>query len=274
MRLLVVTAVPAERDAALRQLPGASPAPGLPGDAVRVGDTIAAAGGVGPVAAAVSTSRLLAALDRAGEAVDLVVSAGIAGGFRDRAEVGDLVIPRVCAFADLGADTDHGFLDLAGLGLDGGGPLASPAVADVCEVLAAAGLRPAVGTVLTLATMTGTDARATELAEAYPNALAEAMEGYGVAWAATEAGLPWAEVRAISNVIGRRDRSGWDVPAAFAALGAAIAALANAPFPREPHGAEPQGSGWAGGAEPQRSGWAGGAEPLRPGWVGTPEADR
>jgi futalosine hydrolase len=48
------------------------------------------------------------------------------------------------------------------------------------------------------------------------------MEGYGVAWAATEEGVPWAEVRAISNLIGRRDRSAWDIPAAFAALGKAI----------------------------------------------------
>jgi futalosine hydrolase len=254
MRVLVITAVGAERDAALRQLPGAHPVAGLPYDTVRAGEVIVAAGGVGPVAVAVATSRLLSALARTGQAVELVVSAGIAGGFRGRADVGDLVVPRLSAFADLGAGTEQGFLDLGGLGLDGGAPLASPALADVCEILAAAGLHPLVGTVLTLATMTGTEPRATELAEAYPNALAEAMEGYGVAWAAAEHGLPWAEIRAISNVIGRRDRSTWDVPAAFVTLGAAVAALAGASG-----GAVQGGAGTAGGAVQGGAGTAGDA---------------
>jgi futalosine hydrolase len=74
--------------------------------------------------------------------------------------------------------------------------------------------------------MTGTDAGAAELAAAHPSAAAEAMEGYGVAWAATECGVPWAEIRAISNLIGRRDRSTWNIPAAFAALGRAISQVA------------------------------------------------
>jgi futalosine hydrolase len=174
----------------------------------------------------VATSRLLDALVTAGRPVDLVVSAGIAGGFAGRVGIGDVVVAQTAHFADLGAATDGGFLDLAGLGLAGGEPLTSPRSDQVCAALAAGGLQPRAGGVLTLATMTGTDARAAALADAHRRALAEAMEGYGVAWAAVQHGLPWAEVRAISNLIGRRDRSRWDIPAAFAALSAAIAALA------------------------------------------------
>lgn len=219
MTVLVVTAVPAERDAAAARL-DASPAPSLPYDAVTAGDVILAAGGVGPVAAAVATSRLLAAVP-----VDLVISAGIAGGFAGRAAIGDLVVARECTFADLGAATDEGFLDLGGLGLAGGAPLASLESVTIVDALAAAGLKACIGTVLTLATMTGTDVRAAALADAHPGAVAEAMEGYGVAWAASEHGVPWVEVRAVSNLIGRRDRSTWDIPAAFAALGAAVEAI-------------------------------------------------
>jgi futalosine hydrolase len=224
--MLVVTAVQAERDAVLRRLGSGRPGSGLPYGAVEAGAVVAAAGGVGPVAAAVATSRLLDALVTAGRPVDLVVSAGIAGGFAGRVGIGDVVVAQTAHFADLGAATDGGFLDLAGLGLAGGEPLTSPRSDQVCAALAAGGLQPRAGGVLTLATMTGTDARAAALADAHRRALAEAMEGYGVAWAAVQHGLPWAEVRAISNLIGRRDRSRWDIPAAFAALSAAIAALA------------------------------------------------
>jgi futalosine hydrolase len=49
-----------------------------------------------------------------------------------------------------------------------------------------------------------------------------------VATAAAAAGVPFAEVRTVSNLIGRRDRSTWDIPAAFAALSAAFATLSEA----------------------------------------------
>jgi futalosine hydrolase len=224
MTTLLVTAVTAERDAALNLL-GEAVSGGLPYGAGAVGDVVAAAGGVGPVAAAVATSRLIAALDRAGRGVDLVVSAGIAGGFAGRAAIGDVLVASTVAFADLGATTDDGFLDLAGLGLAGGAPLICPDASRLAAALTAAGATARSGTLLTLATMTGTDDRAAGLAAAHPDAVGEAMEGYGVAWAAAEHGLPWVELRAVSNLIGRRDRSSWNIPVAFGALGAAFAAL-------------------------------------------------
>ena len=44
------------------------------------------------------------------------------------------------------------------------------------------------------------------------------MEGYGVACAAATAGVPFAEIRAISNSIGPRDRSTWRIGDALDAL--------------------------------------------------------
>jgi futalosine hydrolase len=181
------------------------------------------AGGVGPVAAAVSTAMALAK----GE-YGLVVSAGIAGGFAGRAAIGEVVVSSSVRWADLGAATDEGFLDLAGLGLTGGEALTSPALDRVVSALEAAGVPAHVGEILTLATMTGTDQRAADLASAHPAALAEAMEGYGVASAAAAAGVPWVEVRAVSNLIGRRDRSTWNIPAAFSALRRAVGAVIGA----------------------------------------------
>jgi futalosine hydrolase len=81
------------------------------------------------------------------------------------------------------------------------------------------------GQILTFSTMTGTEQLAAVRSSAHPAAVAEAMEGYGVAWAAVQHGVPWAELRAISNRIGRRDRSTWNIPAAFASLARGIEAL-------------------------------------------------
>lgn len=47
---------------------------------------------------------------------DLVINAGIAGGFPDRAEVGSLVIAEEIVCADLGAESPEGFLSLDELG--------------------------------------------------------------------------------------------------------------------------------------------------------------
>jgi futalosine hydrolase len=49
------------------------------------------------------------------------------------------------------------------------------------------------------------------------------MEGFGVGVAAGD--LPFAEVRAISNPIGPRDRAAWRLKEAFAALSTASGAL-------------------------------------------------
>jgi futalosine hydrolase len=54
----------------------------------------------------------------------------------------------------------------------------------------------------------------------------EAMEGFGVLRAAALAGVPAVELRAISNAVGEPDRAKWRVDDAIAALGDAVARLA------------------------------------------------
>jgi futalosine hydrolase len=53
----------------------------------------------------------------------------------------------------------------------------------------------------------------------------EAMEGFGVLRAATLAGVPALELRAISNTVGEADRAKWRFDDAFALLGDAVARL-------------------------------------------------
>jgi futalosine hydrolase len=213
--VLVVTAVVAERDAIRAGLP--DPA----------GATVVAVG-VGPAAAAAGTARLLALAEAAGVPYRTVLSAGVAGGFAGRAPVGAVVLGRRSVQADLGADSPDGFLPLERLGLGDATVAADRRLLarlarDIPDVI--------VGDVLTVATVTGTAERAAARATAHPDAVAEAMEGYGVACAATGAGAAFAELRTISNLVGPRDRSSWRLGDALTALTRAATALGHRAAP-------------------------------------------
>ncbi|MDQ2835926.1 MAG: futalosine hydrolase [Actinomycetota bacterium] len=223
-RLLVVTAAPAELTAVLGDRPSAMGS--VNGLQVHRGTTPAGlldvvCGGVGPVAAALSSAALLA-----GASYDLVLSVGIGGGFAP-IEAGAVVVADAVAHADLGAETaDGGFSSLAELGW-------GPVRFEVDPALAAELARrtsAAVGTVLSVTTVTGTQARADRLRTDYPDALAEAMEGVGVCQAATRAGLPFGELRTISNRVGPRQRESWRIGEALAALTVAFDRLLAEPL--------------------------------------------
>jgi futalosine hydrolase len=169
---------------------------------------------VGPARAAANTATALTAAALEGAPYDLVVSTGIAGGFAPHAPVGSLVLADEITAADLGADTADGFLPVTALGF--GVVTHHPPEALVRAAAAATGART--GTVLTVSTVTGTAARATDLRARHPRALAEAMEGFGVAEAAAAHGVPVLELRAVSNPVGPRDRSAWRIGDALAAL--------------------------------------------------------
>nr|WP_229909579.1 futalosine hydrolase [Streptomyces flavofungini] len=215
-RVLIATAVPAERDAVASGLsePSAPSEPSEPSEPFGppVVDLLVA--GVGPAAAAAATGRALALAAAADTPYDLVVSAGIGGGFQPGAPVGSLVLADAVTAADLGAETPDGFLPVTELGFGRVTHVPPPAL--VSALAAATGA--AVGTVLTVSTVTGSAARADALRDRHPGVLAEAMEGFGVAEAAALYGLPVLEVRAVSNPVGPRDRGAWRIGAALTAL--------------------------------------------------------
>jgi futalosine hydrolase len=225
--VLVVTAVEAERAAVL-----AGAAPGLAADGLAADGlaaaadgqrTVVLAGGVGSAAAAAAAAQAIERAAAAGHPYDAVLSAGIGGGFAGQVEVGGLVIGSYAIAADLGAASPDGFTSIDELGFGTATLVCDPALV---SSLGAAIRAAATGPVLTVNTVTGTSAGTAELRHRHPDAVAEAMEGYGVACAAALAGVPFAELRAVSNVVGPRDRAAWRIPAALAALSAAFAALA------------------------------------------------
>lgn len=207
-RILVMAAVEVEREAILRGL----------GDDPRFEVRLA---GVGPVAAAVNTTKALSTAE-----YDLVVSAGIGGGFPGKAEVGTLVLADEIVVADLGAETPEGFSSLEELGFGATRISVDKALMQrVLDAIVAAKITSTTGAVLTVSTVTGTAESAVKLATRVPKAAAEAMEGFGVALAAQEHGLSILELRAISNAVGPRDRTAWRIQEALEVLEVASSIL-------------------------------------------------
>lgn len=191
-RILIITAVEAEA-AAFRA--------GLdPGQAEAC--TVLCCG-IGAANAAATTALALAGGD-----FSAVLSTGIGGAFPAAAPLGALLVARRVVAADLGADSPDGFLSVDTLGFG----------SSVLPARPVPGLQAVPGDLLTVNTATGTADRAAALRAAHPGAVGEAMEGYGVAVAADRFGLRVAEVRAVSNHIGPRDRDAWRIGPALAAL--------------------------------------------------------
>lgn len=233
MLTVVVAAVAAERDAVADGIGSPQAVSVGPYDSCRRCETdgpdvLVIAGGVGPAAAAAAASYAVATHE-----VTLLVSMGVAGAFASaRLRHGDVAVATSIVAADLGAMSPERFLDLTALGLDGGATVDCRAdlVSATRDRLVAAGLHVAVGAILTLSTMTGTTERAAELMSRH-GAVAEAMEGAGVAHVAALHAIPVLEVRAVSNEVGLRDRASWDLVTALTSLGTAAGAVLRDPLP-------------------------------------------
>ena len=208
MSLLIVTAVPAEAEAVRKGLEAGS-------------QIMVAPVGVGMAAAAAGTARLLTLADGRYRGV---LSFGIGGGFAQ--PLGGTVIAHRSIAADLGAESPSGFISLDELGFGDSATIAVDQLL-LTELRTAMPDAP-VGDILTVSTVTGTSERTGRMIEKYPHALAEAMEGYGVAIASQQAGVPFAELRTVSNIVGPRDRESWQIGDALAALTKAAEMLARA----------------------------------------------
>ncbi len=138
--------------------------------------------------------------------------------------LGACILATASIYADEGLQTPDAFRTCADLGFPLG-PFAGSAVAP--DPTLAARLRPLAvhtGPIATVSTCSGTDALAAQVA-ARTGALAEAMEGAAVGHVAARLGVPFAEIRVLSNTTGDRDRQRWDLPGALEGLRLACARL-------------------------------------------------
>lgn len=158
--------------------------------------------GVGPVNAAAALAGLLAR-----ERADAVLCCGVGGAYPGSGlDVLDVACAESETYADLGAESPEGFLDMEALGfpvVEGEPPLFNRLPLDLFP---AARRFPFV----TRTTCTGTDAAAREIAARTGGAV-ESMEGAAIVHVARLRGVPVGEVRGVSNRAGHRDRGSWRV---------------------------------------------------------------
>ncbi len=171
--------------------------------------------GFGPVAAAARAAALVSRYKP-----DRVLLIGIAGSFDpEKHPVGSACRFDQVACHGIGVGSGDRFQPADSLGFEqfSGGD-AKPKVTDVIPLMSTfVGDVPCHGQLLTSCAGCADRDEAQSRRRAYPLAVAEDMEGYGVAMACTLAGVPLQIVRGISNGVGDRDRSHWEIEEALRA---------------------------------------------------------
>lgn len=165
--------------------------------------------GFGPIAAASRTTQLLLQAE-----VDHIYLAGIAGGLQREYAPGTAITFSEVAIYGIGAGAGDTFRTAGDLGwnhwkqaTDAGGefrigdriPIADDSSADESRQL------------LTVCSAASTQKDVHDRRQTFPDAVAEDMEGFSVAFACAMAGCRLSIIRGISNVAGDRDKAHWRI---------------------------------------------------------------
>lgn len=169
-------------------------------------------------AAGVWTARTLARMP-----YDLALNAGLCGSFDPALPPGSVVHVVSDCFPELGAEDGDRFLSVGELKLldehefpYAGGRLvnaAPPANSALARLPAVSGI--------TVNTVHGREASIARVVERLAPQV-ESMEGAAFMYACLVTGVPFAQVRAVSNVVERRNRAAWRISEAIDALAAAM----------------------------------------------------
>jgi futalosine hydrolase len=221
MRILIVCATPTEVEpvvAALgsaRATDAASSAaqPHLQAYGYAGHDVDVLTTGVGMVATAAWCSRVLAE-----SRYDFALNLGVCGSFDSALAPGTVVHVVKDRLAELGAEDGDAFLAFHDLALPGDAEVtnprsANPAIAELPEVRG-----------ITVNTVHGNEQSIAAVVQRFHPQI-ESMEGAAFIYACTIHEVPCAQVRAVSNVVEKRNREAWKMPEAIASLGVVALAI-------------------------------------------------
>jgi futalosine hydrolase len=173
--------------------------------------------GVGMVATAAAVARALA-----GSEYELALNIGVCGTFDRSLALGCVVHVVSDRMSELGAEDGDAFLSIEELGL----PAAAGVTNHAPPKIDALDRLPKV-TGITVNTVHGNQHSIDAIARRFKPQV-ETMEGAAFMLCCQEAGVPYAQVRAISNVVERRDKASWTLAEAIANLGAAATRIVEA----------------------------------------------
>jgi futalosine hydrolase len=173
--------------------------------------------GVGMVATSSWCSRALST-----ERFDVALNLGVCGSFRPAMGPGSVVHVVSDRLVELGAEDGDTFLTIQQMKLLGddefpfqGGKLVN---ASPPPIVALGTLEPAEG--ITVNTVHGSEQSIARVTERFKPDV-ESMEGAAFMYSCLIHGVPFAQVRAVSNIVERRNRAAWKLDEAIANLGAA-----------------------------------------------------
>lgn len=200
---------------------------GLEESGMRAADRIlSCVTGVGPVASGIRAGEALARYPR----VRGMINAGICGSFDlERFPLGEICVAQKEIWPEYGVrmETDTTPLEYR-MFSDMKLPVANEIDLDPSSGAAAMNLRLPEdwrrGVSLTVAGVSGDPGRAESLRRRY-DAATENMEGFALALAALRRGIPFLEIRTVSNLAGERDKEKWNFRQALAALRGILPAL-------------------------------------------------
>jgi futalosine hydrolase len=167
--------------------------------------------GVGMVATAAWCARILAATH-----YDMALNFGVCGSFDAALPPGTVVHVISDTIAELGAEDDDRFLSVHDLQLLGEnefpfeqGRLSNRTPPDNPVLRALPGV-----SAITVNTVHGNERSIARVGERFDPQV-ESMEGAAFMYACRIQGVPFAQVRAVSNVVERRNRDAWKLPEAI-----------------------------------------------------------
>jgi futalosine hydrolase len=216
--MLIVAATAAEIDPLLAALKGRSNSDGRLRSCTRADHEIdVLTTGVGMVATAAWSSRVLATRD-----YDVALNLGVCGSFDREIPAGDVVHVISEELPEMGAEADDAFLTLHDLKLlarddfpfrDGRLMNAEPPTIEVLQAL------PRVHGI-TVNTVHGRDSSIAAVRQRCEPQV-ETMEGAAFMYSCLIRGTPFAEIRAVSNVVEKRNREVWKLGEAIDNLNSA-----------------------------------------------------
>ncbi len=174
--------------------------------------------GIGPVATVYAIMSYLARNDKPG----LLINIGIAGSFRENLISGSVVVPLTDCFADLGVCDGRKFIPLNKAGIDIKDNY-TPSGNFNADRGIVKRIRHAITPVkaITVSTATGSVETREALKSEY-NPDIESMEGAAAYYVCNREGIPCLGIRTVSNKVGPRDTSSWDVDLALDKLSDAL----------------------------------------------------
>ncbi len=172
--------------------------------------------GVGMTATAYYTGKYLS------DEYDMAINAGICGSFNRNLEIGSVVNVYEDCFSELGAEDGNSFLTLEDLKLNGVSKISNIKFKinnSVIEML------PKVNGI-TVNTVHGNELSIEKVIHKF-HPIVESMEGAAFMFACENEGIPYLQIRAVSNYAEPRNKETWNIPLAVENLNNKISEILN-----------------------------------------------